>query len=66
MCPVIDNPASCDIHAVISFRHAKNMSVAEIHPASRTVYDLNVMSEGTVRQLCRMFKDGQTNFHEIE
>jgi hypothetical protein len=24
------------------------------------------MSEGTVRQLCRMFKDGQTNVHDEE
>jgi hypothetical protein len=31
MCPAIDNPASCEIPAVIRFLHAKNTSAAEIH-----------------------------------
>jgi hypothetical protein len=31
MCPTIDNPASCEIRAVICFLHARNMSAAEIH-----------------------------------
>jgi hypothetical protein len=35
-----------------------------IQPAA--VYGQNVMSEGTVRQWCRMFKDGQTNVHDEE
>jgi hypothetical protein len=35
-----------------------------IPPAA--VYGQNVMSEGTVRQWCRMFKDGQTNVHDEE
>jgi hypothetical protein len=26
MCPAIDNPTSCEIHAVICFLHARNMS----------------------------------------
>jgi hypothetical protein len=26
----------------------------------------NIMSEGTVRQWCRMFKDGQTDVHDEE
>jgi hypothetical protein len=30
------------------------------------VYGQNVMSEGTVRQWCRMFKDGRTNVHDEE
>jgi hypothetical protein len=30
------------------------------------IYGQNVMSEGTVRQWCRMFKDGQTNVHDEE
>jgi hypothetical protein len=61
MCPVIDNPASSKIHAVIQFLQAKNLSAAEIHLELYVVYGLNVMSEGTVRQWCRMFKDGWTN-----
>jgi hypothetical protein len=31
MCHAIDNPASCEMRAVIRFFHAKNMSAAEIH-----------------------------------
>jgi hypothetical protein len=49
MCPVIDNPASCEIRAVICFLHAKNMSAAGIHHKLCAVYGQNVMSEGTVR-----------------
>jgi hypothetical protein len=58
MCPVIDYPASSEIHAVILFRHAKNMSAVEIHHELCVIYDQNVMSEGTVRQWCGMLKDG--------
>jgi hypothetical protein len=58
MCPVIDDPNSCRIHAVISFLHAKNMSDTEIHQELCVVYGRNVMSEGTVRQWRRMFKEG--------
>jgi hypothetical protein len=48
MCPAIDNPASCEIRAVIHFLCAKNMSAAEIHHQLCVVYGQNVMSEGTV------------------
>jgi hypothetical protein len=61
MCPAIDNSASCEIRAVIRFLHAKNMTAAEIHRGLCAVYGRNVMSEGTVRQLCRMFRDGRAN-----
>jgi transposase len=66
MCPAIDNPASCEIRAVISFLHAKNMSATEILPQLCAVHGYNVMSEGTVRQWCRMFKDGEKNVHDEE
>jgi hypothetical protein len=35
-----------------------------IPPAA--VYGQNVLIEGTVRQWCRMFKDGRTNVHDEE
>jgi hypothetical protein len=54
MCPVIDNPATCEIHVVLCYLHAKNMSDVEIHCELCAVYDQNVMSEGTVRQWCKM------------
>jgi hypothetical protein len=61
MSPAIDNPASCKIRTVTHFLHAKNMSAAEIHhELCAVVYGQNG-SEGTVRQWCRMFKDGRTD-----
>jgi hypothetical protein len=58
MCPAIDNPTICEIRPVIRFLHTKNMSDVEIHNELCAVYGQNVLSEGTVRQWCRMFKDG--------
>jgi predicted transcriptional regulator len=62
----IDNPTRCEIRPVIHFLHTKNMSAVEIHCELCLVYSQNVMSEGTVRQWCRIFKDGQTNVHNEE
>jgi transposase len=67
VCPAINNPASCEICVVIRFLHA-NMSAAEIHRELCAVYDQNtcIMSEGTVRQWCRMFRHGWTNVLDEE
>jgi hypothetical protein len=61
MCPVTDNPASCEILSVVHFLQVNNMSAAEIHGKLCVVYGQDVMNEGTVRQWCRMFKNGQAN-----
>jgi hypothetical protein len=61
---VIDNPASCEIHTVIRFLYDENMTAVEIHHELCLVYGQNVMSEGTVRQWCRMFEDRRTNVHD--
>jgi transposase len=66
ICPASDNSASCEIRAVIRFLHAKSMSATEIHRELCAVYGQNVMSEGTVRQWSRMFKDGRTNVYDEE
>jgi hypothetical protein len=50
MCPVIDNPASCDIRVVVCFLHAENVSAAEIHNELWAVYGQNERSEGKIRQ----------------
>jgi transposase len=66
MCPAIDNPASSEIRA-IRLLCAKDMSVEEMHrELCAAVYLENVMSEGTVRQWCRIFKDGRTDVHDGE
>jgi hypothetical protein len=59
MCPAIDNLTSCEIRAVIRIFHAKIMGTVEIqNELWVAVYGQNIMSEGTVKQWCRMFKDG--------
>jgi hypothetical protein len=62
----IDNPASCEIRAIIRFLHAKNLRAVEIHHELCMVYGQNGISEETVRQWCTKFKDGQTNVHNEE
>jgi hypothetical protein len=42
------------------------MSAIEIHRKLCAVYGHNVMSEGTVKQWCRMLKDGRKNFYDEE
>jgi transposase len=42
------------------------MNSVENHRELCAVYGQTVMSEGTVRQWCRMFKDGRTNVHNEE
>jgi hypothetical protein len=66
MCPAIGSPATCEIRAVIHILHTENMSAAEIHRELCMVYSQNLMNEGTVRQWCRMFKEGRTNVHHEE
>jgi hypothetical protein len=66
MCPATDNPAGYEIRALFRFFHAKIMSAADIHREYRAVYGQNIMSEGTVRQWCRVFKDERKNFLDEE
>jgi hypothetical protein len=61
MYPASVNPAGCEICTGTLFLHTKNMSSAEMHHELCVVYGQNVMSEGTVREWCRMFKDGWAN-----
>jgi hypothetical protein len=66
-CFAIDNPTSCEIHTVILSLHPKNLRAVEIHHGFCTVvYGQNMMGEGTVRQWCRIFTDGQTDVHDEE
>jgi hypothetical protein len=51
MCPAIDNPASCEIRAVIRFLHAINTIAAKIYCELCAVYSQNIMSEGTVKTM---------------
>jgi hypothetical protein len=66
MCPAIDNPTSCKICTLICLLNAKNVSAVEIPCELCEVYRQSVMSKGTIRQWCRMFKGGQANVHDEE
>jgi hypothetical protein len=69
VCPAIDNLGRCESRAVIRFLHAKNTSAAEIHIELCAAVDDRIgMSEGTVSQRCRIFKDGggRTNIYDEE
>jgi hypothetical protein len=62
MCPAIDNPANCEIRAVIRFLHAKSMSAEEISSESCAEnYGQNIMNKEILRQCCRTFKDRLAN-----
>jgi transposase len=66
VCPAIDKSTSCEIRAVTAFFTPKNTSAAEIHREFCAVCDQNIMSKGTVRQWCRMFKNRRTRVHDEE
>jgi hypothetical protein len=52
MCTAIDNPTSCEIHAVTHFIYA-----AEIHRELYAVEGQNITREGILRQWWEIFKD---------
>jgi hypothetical protein len=66
MCPATDNAARCKIHIDIRFLHTKNMIAAEIDCELMSNLCQNVLSEGNIRQWCRIFKNGRKNVHDEE
>ena len=61
---VIAASASCEVRAVIHFLHAEGQSAAEIDRRLCRVYGDNVMSDSSVREWCRKFRDGRTDVHD--
>jgi len=57
----IENPADCEILAVIQFLQAKNIQPASIHRQVFEVYGEGAMSDSMVRRWCRQFESGQDN-----
>ena len=64
MCAAINNPASCEVRAVIRFLLARNNNAAEIHRQLCEGYGPNVMSDSKVRQWCHFFKEVRTNVYD--
>ncbi|GBM42881.1 hypothetical protein AVEN_245705-1 [Araneus ventricosus] len=61
-----DALAKCQLRSVIRFPQAEGNSAAEIHRRMRRVYGQNIMSDGVVRELCRIFKDGRVDVCDEE
>jgi hypothetical protein len=49
----IENPADCEIRAVIRFQQAKKIQPADIHREVCEVYGEGAMSDSMVRRWCR-------------
>jgi len=64
MFKTIEGDTDCEIRSVIRFLDARNVLPSEIHHQICQVYGDNVMSDGMVRKLVRMFNEGQENMHD--
>ena len=60
----IENPADCEIRAVIPFLQAKNIQPADIHRQVCEVYGEGAMSGSMVRRWCWQFESGPDNVHD--
>jgi transposase len=58
--PLIKNPSSVEVLAVIQFFNTKQKSPTEIHKEVVEVYGENVISRKQVSVWCNHFKEGQT------
>ncbi|GFV67079.1 HTH_48 domain-containing protein [Trichonephila clavipes] len=66
MPPPIENPADCEVRAVIRLLCAQGFKSVGIHHQISEVYGENIMSDGMVRKWVKAFKDGRTNIHDEE
>jgi hypothetical protein len=64
--PLIENPSSVEVRAVIQFLNAKQKSTTEIHKEVVEVYGENVISCKQVSVWCNQFKEGRTSLLDEE
>jgi hypothetical protein len=64
--PLIENPSSVEVRAVIRFLNAKQKSPTEIHKEVVEVYGENVISRKQVSVWCTQFKEGRTSLLDEE
>jgi hypothetical protein len=62
----IENPANCEVRALIQFLNAQNVHPIEIYSQLTAVYGKGVMNESNVRKWCQMFNEGRTHVHNKE
>jgi hypothetical protein len=61
----IQNPAKCEVRAVIRILHAKGETAPEIHRQLVSVYGEDVMNRQNVVKWCREFEAGGSDVHFI-
>ncbi|GFX67159.1 HTH_48 domain-containing protein [Trichonephila clavipes] len=66
MPPPIEDPADCEMRAVIRFLWAQGFKSVDIHHQISEVYGESIMTDEMVRKWVRAFKDGRTNIHDEE
>ena len=64
MFKTINQPADCEVRAVIRFLSARNISAAEINRQITEVHGPNIMSDSKVRKWVRAFNEGRENVHD--
>jgi transposase len=64
--PLIENPSSVEVRAVIRFLNTKQKSPREIHKEAVKVYGENVISRKQVSVWCNQFKEGRTSLLDEE
>jgi hypothetical protein len=62
----IENPAECEVRALIRFLTAQNICPIEIYHKLIAMYGEGVMNEPNVRKWWRMFNESRTNVHDEE
>ena len=60
----IENPADCEIRAVIQILQAKNIQPADIHRQVGEVYGEGAISDSMVRRWCRQSENDRDNVHD--
>jgi transposase len=64
--PLIENPSSVEVRAVIRFLNVKQNSPNEVHKEVVEVYGENVISRKQVSVWCNQFKEGRTSLLDEE
>jgi hypothetical protein len=62
MAVLIQNPARCEVRAVIRFLYAKGETAAEINRQLVSVYGEDVMNRQNMAKWCREFKREEVMF----
>lgn len=57
----IENPADCEVQAVVHFLNTKNTHPGDIHQVIVSVYGKEVMSKSNLKKWYHLFNEGRNN-----